>query len=158
MKEKIKLHPDVAISAVSLLFGAVLLFEIHSYPADVQMFPGIFIWLFMGFMAITLFQGIRKTLSPGKYDQSEWWCKFETIKNPVISAAFVVVYVALAGLIGFYIATVVYMLAAMYYFGSKNWKLNILIAVGMVIFCFVLFEKALSVTLPEGMLLKAIFG
>lgn len=158
MKSKAKLHPDVVISVVALLFSLVLLFEIHGYPEEVKLFPRIFIYLFMAFMAITLFRGVRKTLAPERADSSEWWCRFETVKDPMITAAFVVVYVALIGLLGFYVSTALYLLGSMRYFGSKSWKVNIAVAAGMIGFCYVLFSRALSVTLPVGMLFKAILG
>lgn len=158
MKEKIKLHPDVMISVVSLIFAAVLLIEIHGYPDDVKMFPSIFLYMFVVAMAVILVQGVRKTLKPGIAAEAEFWCKMETIRNPLITAAFVIAYVALMGLIGFYAASFIYLCTAMYYFGSKNWKVNLMVAAVLMIFCYLLFNIALSVTLPLGMLFERILG
>lgn len=151
-----RLHPDVGISIVTILFAALLLFETRTYPDEVRMFPRIFIYIFIGLMVITLVSGIRKTLSPESANNSEWWCRFEIIRYPLLTGAFVVVYVALINLIGFYISTAVYLLVAMRTFGEKRWKVNLGVAVVILVFCYVLFDRALSVTLPIGMIFKAI--
>ncbi len=158
MRKKSRLHPDVVISIVALVFGALLLIEIHGYPDDVKMFPRLFLILFMIFMGITLVNGIRKTLAPEKYDASEWWARLDVTRNPILTAVMIVVYVALIGILGFYISTAIYMLVSMYVFGSKKWIVNLVVTASLLVFCFVLFEKLLSVTLPVGLLLKAILG
>ena len=95
MNSKSKLHPDLVIAIASLLFGGLLLMTIRSYPEEVKLFPQIFLLLFIVFMAIILVQGVKKTLHPENYDSSEWWCTKETVQNPAISGALIIVYVVL---------------------------------------------------------------
>lgn len=162
MKSKLRIHPDVIISVVAILFSAVLMFEIRDYPKDVRLFPMVFLLFFLFFMVIVLIRGIKKTVDKTKnaeaVSESEWWCKLETIRNPLITAAFIVVYVALIGIVGFYIASVLYMCSAMYYFGSKKILLNLAISIGTMVFVYALITWQLSVSLPMGLIFEAIFG
>lgn len=136
--------------------------EIRDYPKDVRLFPMVFLLFFLFFMVIVLIRGIKKTVDKTKnaeaVPESEWWCKLETIRNPLITAAFIVVYVALIGIVGFYIASVLYMCSAMYYFGSKKILLNLAISVGTMVFVYALITWQLSVSLPMGLIFEAIFG
>ena len=155
LKER-KLHPDVVIGVLSLLFSLFIYIEIRSYPKDVKLFPSLFLFLFAIFMAFTLIQGIRKSLDPQSTDISEFWCKWNVTINPLLTGLFVVAYVAIIYFVGFYVATILYMTFAMYYFGSKNWKLNLGIAIVMVGFCYAMFEMALAVKLPLGIVFNSI--
>lgn len=162
MKAKTRIHPDVIISLIAILFSSVLLFEIADYPQEVRLFPAVFLGFFIVFMLIVLIRGIRKSVAKANnaeaVPESEWWCKWERIRNPLITAAFIVVYVALIGIVGFYIASILYMCSAMYYFGSKKIIKNILISVGTMIFVYALITWQLSVTLPAGIIFESILG
>ena len=162
MKNKIRVHPDIVISVISILFSCVLLAEIKDYPDDVRLFPKVFLLFFMVFMAIILARGILKSRAKSQDDgavsESEWWCKTETIRNPAITAVFVIAYVALIGVIGFYLSSLLYMCSAMYYFGSKKILLNLAISVGVLVFVYALITWQLSVTLPMGFIFEMIFG
>ena len=65
---------------------------------------------------------------------------------------------ALIGIVGFYIASILYMCSAMYYFGSKRIVLNALISIGTMVFVYALITWQLSVTLPMGLIFEAIMG
>lgn len=162
MKSRLRIHPDVIISAVSILFACVLLAEIGKYPDDVRLFPKVFLLFFLVFMGIILIRGLIKSRAKSKdadaVPESEWWCKAEEIRNPLITIAFVVVYVALIGVIGFYSASFLYMCSAMYYFGSKKMLLNLVISAGVLAFVYALITWQLSVTLPMGFIFEMLFG
>lgn len=162
MKNKTRVHPDVIISGISIVFSCVLLLEIWDYPADVQLFPKVFLIFFMAFMAIVLARGIlrsrAKARDDGAVSESEWWCKAETVRNPIITAGFVVAYVALIGIIGFYLSSLLYMCSAMYYFGSKKMVRNFLISIVVLAFIYALITWQLSVTLPMGIVFESVFG
>ena len=162
MKAKTRIHPDVIISAIAILFSGILLFEIADYPQEVRLFPAVFLGLFILLMLIVLIRGIRKSVAKANnaeaVPESEWWCKWETVRNPLITAAFIVVYVALIGIVGFYIASSWYMCSAMYYFGSKKIVRNLLISIGTMIFVYALITWQLSVTLPMGIIFESILG
>lgn len=162
MKAKLRIHPDLIISAVTLLASAFLLFEIADYPDDVRLFPQVFLFIFAFFMLIVFIRGLKKTIRKNRNEEavpeSEWWCKWETVRNPLITAAFIIVYVALIGIIGFYPASILYMVSAMYYFGSKKILRNLLISVCTMVFIYALITWQLSVSLPMGIIFESIFG
>ena len=149
-----RLHPDVVISIIGLIFAAVMLFQIHGYSDDVKMFPSIFLYLFMLFMAIVLVRGIKRSVHTEEVSKKEFWCSPAVIHNPIITAVLVIIYVTLIYFLGFYISTALFMLITMLYYGSRKWMINIAVTTGMLIFCYVLFEILLSVQLPAGIILE----
>ncbi len=149
-----RLHPDVVISIIGLIFAAVMLFQIHGYPDDVKMFPSIFLYLFMLFMAIVLVRGIKRSVHTEGVSKKEFWCSPAVIHNPIITAVLVIIYVTLIYFLGFYISTALFMLITMLYYGSRKWMINLAVTTGMLIFCYVLFEILLSVQLPAGIILE----
>ena len=41
MKAKTRIHPDVIISLIAILFSGVLMFEIADYPQEVRLCPAV---------------------------------------------------------------------------------------------------------------------
>lgn len=154
--KKIRIHPDVVIAAVGLVLSLIMFIESLGYPADVARFPKIFLCLFAICMVIILIKGIRlsiaKTKDDSAVDESEWWCKLENTKYPLIVIGFVIVYVLLIRLAGFYIASFVYSIVTMRFFGVKKWKTNILVPAVLLALIYLVFELLLKLKLPGGLL------
>lgn len=62
------------------------------------------------------------------------------------------VYLAVFTLLGYVIATSIYLLALMAYFHPGKWTTNILTAVLFCVLSYLMFTKLLGVTLPRGVL------
>ena len=88
----------------------------------------------------------------GTVDESEWWCKLENTRYPLIVIGFVIVYVLLIRLAGFYIASFVYSIVTMRFFGVKKWKINLLVPAVLLALIYLVFELLLRLKLPGGLL------
>jgi putative tricarboxylic transport membrane protein len=63
------------------------------------------------------------------------------------------VYLAVFTLLGYVIATSIYLLVLMAYFNRGKWIANILTSVLFCVLSYLMFTKLLGVTLPRGVLL-----
>lgn len=161
MKTKIRIHPDVILSVVSLVFVAIMWIECSGYPADVQLFPKLFGGCFAAFSVAILIKGIRrsilKTKDPDAVPESDWWIKLKTLKYPMITVGMIILYMVLVSVVGIYAASIIYSIAAMRYFGEKRLVVLLGVSIGMQVFLYLLMEVALAVTLPRGILFEALF-
>ncbi|MSO92578.1 MAG: tripartite tricarboxylate transporter TctB family protein [Rhodospirillales bacterium] len=66
-------------------------------------------------------------------------------------------YVGVTALIGFYVASAIYIALFMRYFGRYGWTLNVPVATGVVALLFFTFERWFLVPLPKGPI-EAYFG
>ena len=66
-------------------------------------------------------------------------------------------YVGLTALVGFYVASAIYIALFMRYFGRYGWELNIPVGVGVAALLFLTFERWFLVPLPKGPI-EAYFG
>jgi TctA family transporter len=57
LKSKLRIHPDVVISIIAILFSGVLAYEIMDYPQEARLFPLVFLGFFTLFMVIVLVLG-----------------------------------------------------------------------------------------------------
>ena len=73
-------------------------------------------------------------------------------KNPMIMFIFLVVYVVLMNVLGFFTASVLFMPGVMIYMGYRKPVTMICVTAGMLGFVYVLFVAWLKVRLPSGIL------
>ena len=66
------------------------------------------------------------------------------------TAGIVLAYVFLIELVGFYIASILFMAVQMLFFGTRKWFLILANVCVVVFFIFIVFQVALNVFLPEG--------
>ena len=159
--KKVRIHPDVIVALLMLLAGLGLLAECSTYPADVAMFPRLFIILMEIFLLVVLGKGIHKSVLKTRDDaaipESEWWCTFGTLKYPIITTAMIIIYVAGINYLGMYLMSIIYSIVGMRFFGEKRWPIILGVSIGMQIFLWALIEWQLGITLPRGVLFKGLF-
>ncbi|WP_164215916.1 tripartite tricarboxylate transporter TctB family protein [Virgibacillus sp. YIM 98842] len=111
-------------------------------PAGGSFFPAL-ISLIMLICGITvLFQ---------KYPQTEHGEEGFTAKEYrfiLIFFAMVVVYVFLLSIITFFPATLIFLVASMFYLKDVSWKLNFLVSIGSVIVIYLLFSELFNIIFP----------
>ncbi len=158
MKQKIRIHPDVWLAAASLAICVIVWTESAKYPPDVKLFPRLFTVAFAVLTVFILIKGIRlsiaKTKDPDSVPESEFWAKLKTVKYPFILLCLIIGYLVLIHYIGMYLASVVYAVIAMRFFGEKRWLINLGVSVVMAVLLYLLMAVALKVTLPVGVLIK----
>ncbi len=75
-----------------------------------------------------------------------------TTLRVLISIAFIVGYILLVPVVGFFTATVAYLIAHMLYLGIRPWWKPVAATAGVLAVLYVLFEYLLRVDLPGGLL------
>ncbi|MDL2209607.1 tripartite tricarboxylate transporter TctB family protein [Desulfovibrio sp. OttesenSCG-928-O18] len=149
-KQGIIIHQDVYISAVLIAAGLYLFSEANGMMKQAARFPKLCLVAFLFFMAIVLVQGIKKSMAATREGNAEGTrlLQWNVGKMPYAVFAISSVYVFLIMVIGFFPATALYSPALMLFFKCFSWKRIALVAVGNVVFVYLIFVKILGATLP----------
>ena len=83
---------------------------------------------------------------------------FSGTKTAMIMAAFLIIYVGVIEVVGYYFATPFYLYISMWVLGQKNKKLMLVISLLMSLGAYVFFGLLLDMQIPEGMLLPWLLG
>jgi hypothetical protein len=78
-------------------------------------------------------------------DADEW--------KPLLMVAIIVVYLLVVSGLGFLVSTGIVVIACSRLMGTSGWRTPVLLALGTVLCCYVLFEVWLKVPLPRGFLI-----
>ena len=114
---------------------------------DAYRFPRMVIILFFALGIMFIVATLR-----GKYDTPDDKAPMQVkkLKIPGTSYLLVIAYVALINFIGFYTATIIFMLVYMKYLGAKSWKTIIITTLCVSVFIYLLFSLQFDVPLPKG--------
>jgi hypothetical protein len=69
-----------------------------------------------------------------------------------------ILYLIVMQIIGYNMATIIYLISGMYFLTYRNWKVMISLTAGWVLFSYFAFYRLLYVPLPRGLLIEWIFG
>lgn len=149
---------DGIAGLVLLAISLVLLvqsFQLPSLPI-VPVGPGFYPSIVLSFMAATsallVLQDLLKRRAPAVADAGE--APRRNYRRVAIAFAIVAAYVALLPLLGFRIATVVFVGALQAALGrpqtARQWAVLAAIALGTAVVSYVIFERYLLVLLPRG--------
>lgn len=83
---------------------------------------------------------------------------FSGTKTALIMAAFLIIYVGVIEVVGYYFATPFYLYISMWVLGQKNKKLMLVISLLMSLGAYVFFGLLLDMQIPEGVLLPWLLG
>lgn len=83
---------------------------------------------------------------------------FSGTKTALIMAAFLIIYVGVIEVVGYYFATPFYLYISMWVLGQKNKKLMLVISLLMSLGAYVFFGLLLDMQIPEGILLPWLLG
>ena len=110
------------------------------------------LWL-TGIFCLALFLFIRGLAGLENKDP-EWG----RVGKVLIFLGMTVAYLLIMQLIGYAVATLLYLVSGMLFLSYRNWKVMIAISGGWVIFSYFIFYRLLYVPLPRGLLIEWIFG
>lgn len=140
-------------SAVILLcLGFLMLLEIKTLPAEVKIFPITIAWGLILLSVILLWQShkdiqCKKKLQEGR----EAYHNFPVItKRALFLFLISATGVLLIRIIGFYLSSVLFMLATAYYLKGIKIKTVLIATVVFNVFVYVVFTLRLNVPLPTG--------
>lgn len=138
---------DLIIGILTLLVSAIAYISAREMPEDTQVYTVTVISLFALFGALLVVFSIINRKKPGGRALS-----ILTVKNPVLSTFFVAAYLVLIPLLGFYVASAVFMVAFMLFLGARTPKSIAVAIIAMLLFIYILFTVQLRVPLPRGIL------
>ncbi len=166
-KEQIKkfLHcykDALAATVIFLTFGFFLLYSqtikvLISSGVTARFMPTVICALGMALSAINIAVGTMKGL---KSYHSEAEAAVEpqdpiVVLKTVLSIAFIILYLLLAGRLGFVVATVLYLFGQISLLSEswrKRWWLYLIIAIIVAVSCYLFFRNTFHLMLPRGIL------
>lgn len=143
---------NISSGIVSIAVGGFFYFLTFSFP-DIELdvlgaefLPRLYSILLILFGLILLVQAVVKKDSEEKDDEQ----KPSTYIYGLSTIAIVLLYILILPYVGFYISTILAMLALLYF--SKVRKVLVLVSVplGVILFIYVVFEILLKVPVPTG--------
>jgi len=116
--------------------------------------PGIvpILWI-VGIFGFSVLLLVRALI--GNEDKDPEWGRIGKVS---VFIAMTILYLLLMQIIGYYLATIIYLISGMYYLAYRNWKVMISMTAGWVLFSYFAFYRLLYVPLPRGLLIEWIFG
>ncbi len=116
--------------------------------------PGVvpFLWI-IGIFGFSVLLLIRALI--GHEDKDPVWGRIGKVS---IFITMTILYLLVMQVIGYYLATIIYLVTGMYYLAYRNWKVMISMTAGWVLFSYFAFYRLLYVPLPRGLLIEWIFG
>lgn len=135
----------------AILFGILALgFPDKGDEVGPGVVPLLWILGIFGFGLLLLIRGLI-----GHEEKDPVWGRVDKVS---IFMAMTILYLIIMQLIGYYLATIIFLLSGMYYLAYKNWKVMISMTAGWILFSYFAFYRLLYVPLPKGMLIEWIFG
>jgi putative tricarboxylic transport membrane protein len=146
---------EISGGLVLALLGVGYLVYSTRYPMDTLANPGpavfpLMIGSIFALLAIgRVFQGVRRF----KGDEGRAEPRSGSGRSkPFILIVLFVLYLLLMKAVGFYVSNLLFVLGSSRLIGARDWLGPLLLAVGINLFCYLLFEVWLKVSLPKGVL------
>lgn len=108
-------------------------------------FPTILCILCMLLATIFLVQILK-----GKYTNAD--INMSGTAKALLMAGIILLYIVAINLVGYYIASIVFMPIGMLVLGQRSWKIIVGVDVGVILFLYLFFGLLLSMQMPEGIL------
>jgi hypothetical protein len=139
---------DLCIGGLFFLIAAWAFIQTLSMPEGEVLYARVVLLLLLAFSAMLIASAVYKRNVPGGA-----LVRLSQLEAPLVSTIIIIGYCIIIPVTGFYSASVVFMLAFMWYLGTRSLK-SMLLTVGcLLVFIYFLFTIQLSVPLPKGFLL-----
>lgn len=158
---------EITSSLVFILLGVGYLAYNMSYSIDTwnNPGPGIFPLIVGGVLILLAVGQLMQTLrKPGKQDdRKSAGFRFQSVGaflpksgeiKPLILVGVLVIYLLLVQGVGFFISNFVFVVVSSRLMGAKDWARPVALALGICLFCYLLFEVWLKLSLPRGLLFR----
>ncbi len=154
-----RIHQDVVIGFIFILVSILLYMKTFDFMGEAAIYPRALIVFMIVFASLIIYSGLKKTkqLKEGhevKYEGEEGPLTPSLLKSPFITLLIVGVYAGLLSVIGFFPATILFVIAFLWFMGVKKWKVYVLTSLGLNLFIYLLFVVQLNVHLPLGILFE----
>jgi len=152
---------EIVYGCVAVLFSLILWFilipgQVQAKEAvigEVQMFPRVAV-IFIGISGLVLVVN-RVIEIPDKsqiFNSKNYSVNLKVLIKQIVFVLATLLFITIIPLLGFIIATVLYVFLMLYYFGSKKLVNNIIISIVFSFATYTLFSRLFKVGLPEGLL------
>lgn len=136
---------------LAVFFGILALsFPVKGDEVGPSVVPLLWIVGILGLSLVLLFRALT-----GHEEIDPPWGKVSSV---VVYIIMIILYLLFMQLIGYFLATAVFLLSGMYYLKYRNWKVMISVCAGWILFSYFAFYKLLYVPLPRGMIIEWIIG
>ena len=154
-----KINNDTLIGFVLLLYSLIHIFyltpdqvELHQNDAVLAMSPRLFCYITAGTLAFLSAVLIGLSLTPGGQKAAASPSSWRPLMRGLFCTAVACAYALLAGVLGFFVSTILAMIALLLYFGVRSWPGILLFLVVVLGFLYLFFVEALRVVMPDGLL------
>ncbi len=150
------MHHDIYIGGILLALSTFFLVLTGSFPKQSAYFPRFFTCLLIVLSAVIIWEGIRKTAKLHKgmtAESGENPITLREIALPMSGFAMIVFYVAAIPIIGFFVATGIFLLTSMWLLKIRSILMILLSTVGVEAFIYFLFIVQLKLSMPSGLLI-----
>lgn len=152
---------DIVYGCVAVLFSLILWFilipsQVQAKEAvigEVQMFPRVAV-IFIGMSGLVLIINRVMGISDKSqiFNLKNYSVNLKLLIKQIVFILVTLLFIKIIPLLGFVVATVLYVFSMLYYFGSKKLVNNIIISISFSFVSYILFSKLFKVGLPEGLL------
>lgn len=131
---------DIIFPLLLIIVSVLGMIETNNFTESAALLPRIVFGLIIVLSLVVMGKAvIKKETKRVKIN----WKRAFTIMGTTVA------YVVLLPIIGYYVATILYIAATMYLFGVRNKITLVAVPIGFVIFVFIIFGKILSLTPPK---------
>lgn len=148
---KKRIHHDVFVGLILAAVAAFGYFRTLQMPKGADQFPQILFGLFAIFSVFIFIKGIKESVIMTKEGRADT-ITLKGLRLPFAALAIATVYTILAKYLGFFVATVIYIPAFMYFYRYRKIPIMIVSIIGTILFVYLVFVKQLNVPFPRGIL------
>ena len=141
---------DLVISIIVMAVGLYALVQGMGMPKDTRPFTVFVSGLFTLLGAILC---IGSIINRNKPTSDSSFIPFKEMINPLLAFAIVCAYVAGINILGFFVASTIFMLGFMFWMGYRRPLPMVLTTALMMVFIYFLFVVQLKVRMPSGFLI-----
>lgn len=146
---KFTIHQDVYISTLLLALGCYVFYLTTKLKPASARFPRIALGVFMVLMIWILVSGIHKSIAATREGNKDVrLLKWAQSRMPLALFGITVLYAVGLDLMGFYIASAVFIPVVMLFFRCRNMKLIVAVTAGTLLFVYLMFGMFLHAPLP----------
>lgn len=149
------INQDVVMGAALLLVSGVLYMMARELISEAAIFPMVLIILLAIFALAILFKGVgRDEKTYGDHGDDEEKLNVEMLKSPLIVFAGIFLYCLLITVVGFFVATSIFLVLYLYLNRYRSIIKVITTVLVVNLFIYLLFVQQLNVRLPAGLMFE----
>lgn len=152
MKKFLKISIDVWMSFILLALSVFMLIMTRDFPESAARFPKLVLYLNIVLSLAVIIESIIKYM---KFPNYIVGLSKEKVLPAIKIFVLVVSYFVVMAFLGFVISTILFCVISIKFMGGENFLINIIIAIGFIIFVYIAFVMFLRVPIP--MLPKIVF-